>query len=529
MRAVDDGATGTAQSSVGPILRALVFAVFAVMPPFLTGAFSVGIRADVGFGPGALGGAIGLFFISSSLLSVTGGATVERFGPRVGLAIGATLSAISLASIALAPRYAVVLLAMVIGGGSNSITQPAVGALLSQRIPAGRLGLAFGIKQAGIPGATLLGGILVPTVAASLGWRATMGMLAASALIGAVVVLRSKKDEQGVVRARASVRSMDEFRSLVILSVGGALGSGAATSLGTFLVGASVATGFSEASAGLLLAVGSLVGLGVRVLLGWIADLRPSRSRYGAIVGLMVLGIPGFLLFTVEVPAAYVVGTMIVFLFGWSWAGLFQYAVVSQNPATPALATGVLQTGMSMGAGSGPLLFGLVVQLGGYQAAWAMAATLAGLSAVTVQAGRVHLRRTRERNSAVYLSELEEHVTSGDETSGDETSGDEGFIEAADGVDVRTFRTQNLDVTLLRVAPGAEYVAPVPTRTGTLLNLGDHDVELELNGERQLCAGGMYRTVPGYRRWRVANPGAVEIRVVRVEHLTSGTASTPPS
>jgi predicted MFS family arabinose efflux permease len=495
-----------------PILRASIFAVFAVMPPFLTGAFSVGIRADVGFGPGALGGAIGAYFICSSLLSVTGGATVERLGPRIGLAIGATLSAVSLASIALAPRYAVVLAAMVLGGASNAVTQPGVGALLSQRIPAGRLGLAFGIKQASIPGATLLGGILVPTVAASFGWRVTMGSLAVGALTGAVLVLRGPADAQGIVRRRPNVRSMDEFRSLAILSLGGALGSGAATALGTFLVAAAVVTGFSEASAGLLLAFGSALGLSVRILLGWLADLRPTRSRYGAIVTLMAIGVPGYLVFTVEVPVAYLAGTVLVFMAGWSWAGLFQYAVVSQNPATPALATSVLQTGVSMGAGVGPLLFGLVVQQGGYRAAWMLAGGMAALAAVTVQVGRVHLRRTRQRNAEGYLAEL-----------GALELDDAGFAPVAEGVDVQRRLTENLDVTVMRLAPGAEYVAPVPTRTGTLLNMGGHDVELELNGERQLCAGGMYRTVPGFRRWRVANPGEEPILVARVEHRTSGT------
>jgi predicted MFS family arabinose efflux permease len=489
-----------------------VFAVFAVMPPFVTGAFSVSIRADVGFGPGALGVAIAAYFFTSSSLAVAGGSAVERLGPRIGLAVGGALSAISLAAIALAPRYSIVLVAMMIGGVSNAITQPGVGALLSYRIPPGRLGLAFGIKQAGIPGATLLGGVLVPTAATTFGWRPTMGVLAALALIGSIAVLRSPADGAGVVRRRPSVRSMDEFRSLAILAVGGALGSGAATALGTFLVGAAVATGdFTESSGGVLLAAGSLLGLVMRVVLGWLMDVRPTRSRYGVIVALILLGLPGFLLFTIEVPAAYIVGTFIAFTAGWSWAGLAQYAVVSQNPATPALATGVLQTGMSLGAGTGPLLFGLVVQVAGYRAAWLVAATMAGLAAVIIQFARVHLRRTRERNAEAFLSQL-----------GDLEVDDAGFMPIADGVDVQQRRTANLDVTVMRLAPGADYVAPVPTRTGMLLNMGAHDIELELNGERQLCAGGLYRTVPGFRRWRVANPGAAPVLVARVEHRTSG-------
>lgn len=501
------------------VLGALVFAVLSVLPPFLTGAFSVGIRADIGFGTGALGGAIGLYFLSSSLLSVLSGATVERLGPRIGLALGGTLSAMSLTTIALARVYPALLIAMVLGGASNSITQPAVGALLSRRIPAGRLGLAFGIKQAGIPGATLLGGILVPTLAASLGWRTAMLMLAVSGLLCAGAVLRTPADDQGVVRRRMRARSMDEFRSLAILSAGGALGMGAATSFGAFLVASSVSTGFSEAAAGLLLAGGSLAGLIARVLLGWSADLRPTRSRYGATVALALLGVPGYLLFALEIPAAYVVGTFVVFVFGWSWAGLFQYAVVSQNPATPALATGVLQTGMSMGAGSGPLLFGLVAEFGGYRSAWIAAAGVALLSAGTVQIGRLHLRRTRARNSEAYLSELEPH----------QLDSDIGFEVVATGVEVRTFRTVNLDVTLMRISPDGTYTPPVPSRTGTLLNLGDHDVMLELNGEQQMCAPGMYRVAPAFRRWRVSNPGPSAVRVVRVEHLTSGTVHRHPA
>ena len=507
------GSGASGEGTVGPILRALVFAVFAVLPPFVTGAFSVSIRADVGFGPGALGVAIALYFFTSSSLSVTGGQAVERLGPRIGLAVGALLSGVSLAAIALAPRYSVVVGAMMVGGLSNAITQPGVGALLSQRIPPGRLGLAFGIKQAGIPGATLIGGVLVPTAAATFGWRPTMGMLAALALAGSIAVLRTPVDGQGVVRRRPSVRTMEEFRSLAILSVGGALGSGAATALGTFLVGASVATGFfTESSGGLLLAFGSLLGLIMRVVLGWLMDVRPTRSRYGLIVVLLVLGFPGFLLFTIEQPVTYIVGTFIAFVAGWSWAGLAQYAVVSQNPATPALATGVLQTGMSLGAGTGPLLFGLVVQVAGYRAAWIVAGTMAALAAVIVQFARVHLRRTRERNAEAFLSQL-----------GDLEVDDARFVPLAAGVDVQHRLTSDLDVTVLRLAAGADHVAEVPTRTGMVLNMGTHDIELELNGERQLCAGGLYRAVPGFRRWRVANPGPVPVLVARVEYRTSGT------
>lgn len=499
----DDVRFGTVRA----IVVALMFAVFAVMPPFLTGAFFVSMRADIGFGPGGLGLAIGLFFLTSSAMSMTAGSFVERLGVRLSLSLGALLSAVSLFSISMSTSYRAVIIAFVIGGIANSVTQPGVGALLAVRIPQARLGLAFGIKQAGIPAATLLGGILVPTAAAAFGWRLTIGALAASSFLAAILMWQS--GERSAVRRQRgmSVRAVDNFQALLIISFGLAFGSGAATAFGTFLVGAAVHTGFSEATAGGLLAFGSLLGLSMRVFVGWLADFLPMRSRYGAIISLIVAGIPGYLLFILESPIAYTVGTTIAFLAGWSWTGLAQYVVVSQNPSTPALATSILQTGSSLGAGSGPLIFGAVVQAAGYQWAWTLAAVCAAISALLVQVGRLRLRRERLKKMVEVTHSVMHPPLAED-----------GFEPAGEGVARQVVVVGDVSCDVLRMGPRSTYVGQRPFVRGLLRNIGSEPVQFSLDGDDQMHDGGEWRFVLRCRTWQVSNPGPSVAYVVKAEH-----------
>ena len=497
-----------------PVLQAVALAVIAVLPPFLTGALAVGIRSELGFGPGALGIAVALYFVTSSLCSSVLGPLVERLGIRPSLAIGAGLSAASLVGLGLAPRYAILLVALVIGGAGNAITQPAVGALLSQRIPSGRLGLAFGIKQSAIPGATLLGGLLVPTLAVLVGWRATFLTMAVVAALGGVgAFLGTQRQDPGVTRRRRRLRDIPEFRSLAILSLGGGIGSAAATSLGSFLVDSAVVSGIPESTAGLLIALASAFGLTSRIGLGWYADRRPTRSRYGGIGMLLFLGVPGYVLLSIGLPATYVAGSIVAYGAGWAWAGLLHYAAVSQTPTAPAAATGVVQVGMSLGAGLGPLAFGVVAERVSYGAAWIMAAALSGLGGAIFLYGRAHLRRARRTASAARLSEVTALRWD-----------DQDFRPVTDGVESQARTTDHLHVTVYRTDPGSSFDAPAPGRTGVVLNMGSEDVELHVAGIPQLCAGGDHLTLPAFRRWTVRNVGTGPATLAQVEHHGNGPA-----
>jgi len=75
----DDPVTSKSSSS-RPVLLAVAVATAGVVPAFLTGGLAVQIRAEFGFGEGALGLAVAVFFAVSALASVASGRLVERVG-----------------------------------------------------------------------------------------------------------------------------------------------------------------------------------------------------------------------------------------------------------------------------------------------------------------------------------------------------------------------------------------------------------------------------------------------------------------
>ena len=88
-------------------------------------------------------------------------------------------------------------------------------------------------------------------------------------------------------------------------------------------------------------------------------------------------------------------GPALAFGAGWAWPGLFNLAIVLANPASPAAATGVTQTGTYLGAVAGPLLFGFVAEHLSYGWSWTLAAVMSWMAAAAVWAGRGMLRRSR--------------------------------------------------------------------------------------------------------------------------------------
>lgn len=378
-----------------PLLLAVAVAACGVLPAFLTGGLAVQVRDELGFGSAYLGLAVAAFFASSALWSVIGGRVVERVGYHGGMRLAAAVSATVLLAIAvLAGSWGGLVAFMVVGGLGNALAQPAANLSLAREVPADRQGLSFGIKQSAIPAATLLAGAAVPLVAVTVGWRWAYAGAAVLALCVAVMVPRvgavaprpaNKRGRGGDVRTAP----------LVVLAVGLGLGSAAATPLGAFVVESAVASGIRVESAGILLACGSAAGIGVRVLFGHLADgMRSGRLRL--VAAMLGVGTAGFGLLASGSPAAVVVGTVIAFVAGWGWPGIFNFAIVKTNPDAPAAATGITQTGASGGAAAGPLIFGVVVTLASYGTAWITCALLAVAALTAILVGRRMLLRDRD-------------------------------------------------------------------------------------------------------------------------------------
>jgi len=373
------------------VLWAIAVATCGVLPPFLTGGLAVQIRTELGFGAAALGVAVSLFFTTQALASAPFGRIVERIGPRRGMQAAALGSAASLLCIALfTSSWNGLIGFLVLGGFANAVSQVAANLALARGVRIERQGLAFGMKQAAIPTATLLSGLAVPLVGTTVGWRwAFIGC----ALGACAIACTMPKTTEGQVQRHTNERG-DDMRPvpLILLALGIGLGSAAAVPLGTFIVESGVAAGFRVEFAGILLAVGGVVGIVVRLALGWLADRR-STGHLGIVAAMLIAGTVGFVLLATGVSWLFALGTMLAFGAGWGWHGLFNFAVVKYNRNAPAAATGITQTGAAAGSAVGPFLFGVILESTSYGTAWLSAGAAALVAVAAILAGRWMLIR----------------------------------------------------------------------------------------------------------------------------------------
>lgn len=380
-----------------------------VLPVFLVGALTVQIRRQLHFHGSGLGLVVAAFFVGATAGALLAARIADRIGLSRVMRLGTFGCAICLAGVAtLAHSLLVLGIFMIIAGFFDGTIQPAVNGFLVGRVPRGRQGLALGIKQSAIPLSTLLGGLAVPAIALTVGWR--WAFVAAGVLaLATCVALPSHRRMGGRSRHRAAAPANArthpasgsgdvpsggsepafQLRALIGLAVAAGIGSGAANSFGAFLVSASVSAHIAEGTAGLLAAGGSVVGIVSRIVLASSGDRRDG-GHFRVVAIMLALGGLGYGLLATGTPAPMVVGTALVFGAGWGWNGLFNYAVVRTHPRAPARATGITQAGVFVGAMVIPPVFGLVVDRSSFGVAWLLALVLAVLAAAVMVRGDHH-------------------------------------------------------------------------------------------------------------------------------------------
>jgi MFS family permease len=367
--------------------------VAGILPVFLTGAVAVQAGDDLHFDAGGLGLAVGMFFLAGSATSALLGRNVERLGAGRSLRLFDAGNALVCVAIALTQSYALLLVFLAVGGVMNAGIQPAANLAIVRAVPLERHGFAFGIKQSAMPAGTLLGGLAVPTLALTVGWRwAFVGaaLFCAVASLCAPVAVDAGHERRATPRGREGDAPL---APLIVLAVAVALGAAAAGAVAGFTVSGGVAAGIDEAIAGWALTVGSAIGITVRLLAGYRADQR--EGGHLRVVAAMTLGgAIALVAMAVEIPWLFLLGVALAFGSGWGWPGLFNLAVVRHNPGAPAAATGITQTGTNIGAVLGPFLFGLVVDEIGWSTAWLIAATWFVAAAAMMLGSRRVLQHT---------------------------------------------------------------------------------------------------------------------------------------
>ncbi|MDJ0923205.1 MAG: MFS transporter [Acidimicrobiia bacterium] len=370
------------------VVPAFAATAVGMLPGFLIAASAVQLRADIDFSLTGLGILIGVFFGVAAVVSPPMGRLSERVGWAAALRLAALLAALSLGGVGwLADSYLGLAAFLVIGGVASSLGQIASNLTVARCVHPARQGFVFGLRHASVPVAALLAGLAVPTITVSIGWEWGFRLGAALALVAAASIPR--REARYVVNPAPLRPNGDRARPstplslLLVLAVAVGLGTGGGDTLGSFIVSYSVDIGVAESTAGLLLALGSFVGLSARVLAGFFID-RSQKADLTAVAAMIATGAVGMVLLNLGGTAGLYGGSLLAFAAAWGWAGLFTFAVVRDNPNAPAAATGVTQLGKYVGAAAGPPVFGWIADTFSFTAAWWFSTTVLLVAATLI-------------------------------------------------------------------------------------------------------------------------------------------------
>ncbi|WP_338752571.1 MFS transporter [Janibacter alittae] len=376
-------------SAVWKVLGASLLTTVGSVPVFLLATQSVPLRRELGFGEQRFGVAVAAFFTAASLVAILGGGVADRAGPRLSTMVAGGLSAVGGVGVALLAHGWLTLVAcMVVLGCANAAHQLTANLAMSRSIPAHRRGIGFGVKQSAVPVAIVLAGLAVPTMTSQLGWRSTYWTLGG---VGLVVVLAGllAPGRNGSTAAPPRGAGLDAppVRALLVVTAAIALGSAAANSMGSFIASWGFEVGLTPSQAGGLMAAGSALNVVGRLLVGQLADRRHGRNL-PVVATQMAIGGVALLALSLPGVASYVAASLVAFAIGWSWPGLFLFAVTRIGRESPAKASGYVQAGAFFGGATGPLLFGMAVDAFGYETSWRLSALVFFAAAALVLLSR---------------------------------------------------------------------------------------------------------------------------------------------
>jgi MFS family permease len=381
----DNQPVALAKRSITGMIAISSSLVLAALPLFMVGGLAVQIKDELGFTEAALGAAVTIGFSVGALSAPIGGRIADRIGARKSTYIGSSMSVAALAGLGLlANGWAAMMAFLCLGGLGIALTDPGLAILVDRAIPVQRHGLAFGVKEASIPAATLAAGIAVPAVALTVGWRWAFAIGLLPWLVVLMLLPRlhiEPRADPPAIGTDQAHSSSPTRRRLIIATVAAALGISAASGIGIFLTDSAVSMGLSPAAAGLLLATGSVAGIVARVATGAVAD-RTGGPQFRLIALMLAAGAVTMLLGGTGNVWLLTLGTIGAFTGGWAWTGVFFLSLVKTRPDRPGAVVGIGSAGAGIGNAVGPLVFGVIAQAFSFRAAWLAAAMIAGVASL---------------------------------------------------------------------------------------------------------------------------------------------------
>ncbi len=381
----------TCAMGVGPLLN---YGLSTVSPLIIE---------DLDISEGQFGLLATAIFASAAVCSMWLGKLSDRISNRAQLVLIFAGTAAALVIASLAHSYLVLVIAALLAGPAQAISNPTTNRIIISQVPAHKRPGWIGVKQSGVQGSQLFAGLFFPIVALWAGWQGATALAAAVAvglllyglrklpenpLTTAVPASAATSPSRGAQRGdNASSRSaatpqgagaQNRFPLSVWLFAGYSLLAGLGMqATNVYLPLFTVRElGFSLVMGGVAAGVSGVVGVTSRVLWGrrMAKGVRASTLLillgFGALVGAAAflaagtLDLPALLWLGVILHGATVLGANVVVM-----AGVMRVVPAQRVGA----ASGIVSMGMYAGFAAGPLLMGLLLEAtGSFRTGWVL-------------------------------------------------------------------------------------------------------------------------------------------------------------
>ncbi|MFI6096139.1 MFS transporter [Lentzea sp. NPDC051213] len=359
----------------------------SMLPLFLLGALAPALVAEFGIGRPLLGALVTAGFGVAVVLSLVIGPVVDAVGPRRSVVALFATSAVALTVFAVAPHYSVLVVAVALGGVPQALANPSTNKLIATSVAPSRRPVLLGIKQSGVQLGAFIAGLPLAWLAEGVDWRLAVGVAAG---LVAVAGLALPADVNAVAGPRLRVAPSADGRrvpagirisltaSPLIWQLTGfsvLLGAGIAAVNTYVTLYATEELRFTAPVAAGLVAVLGVVGIAGRIFWARVASGgTPARDLLVGLSGAAAVSPILLLAAGVAAPLAWA-GMIVVGACAVAANAISMLSVVAAS-AGPELGrnSALVSAGFFAGFAVGPPVFGLVVELAGYQAAWVLVA-----------------------------------------------------------------------------------------------------------------------------------------------------------
>ena len=341
-----------------------------------------------------IGLAFAVFNIVTAVFQTPAGFLVDRLGARALLILGLAIGATSFVTAGLVDSFWVMIAMFAIAGMGNTVYHPADYTLLSQHVPADRIGQAFSLHTF----AGMLGSAVAPAslLVMQSSWGLRGAFIGAGVLGFAVALLLLLVRDGTTTTANAGTRpasgSSDAGWRLLLSApillnlmffILLAMMSSGLYNYSVVALGALYGTPVTTANAAL---TGNLLLSAAGVLVGGLLVTRTKRHSLVATLGLTAMALSVVLVALVDLNSLALIAAM-------SLAGLFSGVIMPSRdmivsevtpPGSFGKVFGFVTTGFNIGGIVSPLIFGAVMDHGSPRMVFLLVAAFTLLGIVTV-------------------------------------------------------------------------------------------------------------------------------------------------